>query len=97
MKDDFSAVWPDTVFEEVDALPDPQHEASTDERNGELHLGECGPQVGGHVVCALGVVMVGEVFRRDSVEVGFEVGAHGGVGVLLDKQGGGGVATKNGQ
>ena len=42
----------------------------------------------GHIVGALVVVFVGAVFGGEASEVGFDVGANGRVGVLLDQEGG---------
>lgn len=53
-----------------------------------MDLGQDGFEVGGHVVGAFGVVGVGAVLGGEAVEVGLDVVAHCGVGVLLDEEGG---------
>jgi hypothetical protein len=101
VEDDFSAVGVDAVLEEVDALPGAKDEAAVEDGDGELDLREGGLQVGGHVVEALVVVEVGPVWWRnvggDVVEPGEDVALHGGVGVLLDEERGGGVAAEDGE
>ena len=85
------------MFEEVDALPGSEGKSAVDERDGELHLGERCFEMGRHIVRSFGVMLVGTGLGREVIEVGDEVRAHSGVGVLLNEEGRGGVAAEDGE
>ena len=101
MQDDLSTVRTDAVFEEVDALPGSEGEFAVYKRNRQVHLGKGRFEVSRHVVRTFGVMPIrtglGPGLGREAIEEGLEVGAHGGIGVLLDEEGRGGVATEDGE
>lgn len=97
VQDDLAAVGAGAVFEEVDALPGSEGEFAADEGDRKLDLGERCFEVGRHVVRTFGVVPVGAGLGREAIEEGLEVCAHGGIGVLLNEEGCGGVAAEDGE
>ncbi len=97
MQNDLSTMRADTVFEEVDALPGSQSEPAVYQRDRELHLGERRFEMSRHVIGAFRVMPVRSGLRREAIEESLEVGAHGGVGVLLDEEGCRGVAAEDGE
>ena len=48
----------------------------------------------GHVVGPFGIVLVWSILRSEMVKVGFDVVAHGGIGILLNQEGRRCVAAK---
>ena len=81
------------MFPKVDALPGAEHHRAGGDRDAEVDAGQRRADVGRHVVVALVVVLVNRVgIRGQARKNRLEVGAHGGVGVFLDEQRGGGVA-----
>jgi hypothetical protein len=97
VQDDLAVVGAGAVLEEVDALPGAEGGAAVEDGDREVDLGEDGFEVGRHVVGAFGVVVVGAVLGDEAIEVGLDVAADGGVGVLLDEERGGGVAAEEGE
>jgi len=75
------------VLEEVDALPGSQAEPRFFDRDRKLDLGQRALDVRGHVIRPLrGVLVESSVLGDQPTEERLEVGAHIGVGVLLDQQ-----------
>lgn len=97
VEDDLATMGADAVFEEVDALPGSQDELAFDKRDRKLDLGERRFEVGRHVVRTFRVMPVRTGLRREAIEIGLEVRAHGGVGVFLDEKRGGGVPAEDGE
>ena len=86
------------MLEEIDPLPRAERQAAALHGYGELRLRQCRPQMGGHVVGALGAMTVAAGrLRSDGLEEGLEVGAHLRVCVLLDDERRGGVRTEQGE
>mmetsp|Transcript_47693 Transcript_47693/g.152882 ORF Transcript_47693/g.152882 Transcript_47693/m.152882 type:complete len:329 (+) Transcript_47693:354-1340(+) len=85
------------VLVEVQALPRPEVEGSMGHRHGHGRAHEGGLDVPRHVVIALHCVLE-EIpvprFGADVVECGLHICAHGGVGVLVDREARGGVADE---
>lgn len=70
---------------EVDALPGAEGKATVGDGDGEAHTEERTLGVGGHVVGTLHrVVIVGLTLPHEAVHDLAEVGAHVGVGILVD-------------
>ena len=95
VKDDLSAVGAGTVLEQIDALPGAEHKFAVHQRYGKLHLRQSCFEVSGHVIRAFGIVSVGSRLRRDAVEIGLQIDAYGGIGVLLDEKRCRRMATEN--
>ena len=73
---------------EVDALPGAEGEAAVGDGDGEAHAEERALGMGGHVVGTLhGVVIVGLSLPHEAVHDLAEVGAHVGIGILVDGEG----------
>ena len=84
------------VLAEVDALPGADREAAAGDRQRERRAEQRRLDVGGHVVGALDRVgPVARVLGDGLVEVGLEVVAHVGRGVLVERQRGAGVADED--
>lgn len=97
MHDDLSVVGVGAVFPEVDALPGAEGESVVHDGDGECGGGEGGLDVGRHVVGAFGGVGVERVvFGDEATHPLLEVAAGGGVGVLLNREAGGGVSDEEG-
>ena len=72
-------------FAEVDALPGAEVEAAIGDGDGEAYAEEGALGVGGHVVGSFhGVLVVGLVLSHEAVHDLVHVGAHVGVGILID-------------
>ena len=72
---------------EVDALPGAEGKTAIGDGDGETHTEEGALGVGGHVVGTLhGVVIVGLALPHEAVHDLTEVGAHIGVGILVDAE-----------
>lgn len=81
------------MFPQVNSLPGPQRQPATHDGNGEINSGEHAPDMGGHIVLALGGmdekrVAVGHKAGKEF----FQVTPNVRVGVFLNEQRGGGVA-----
>ena len=86
------------VLEDVDALPGSERGAAAENGDGELTLGEGGPDVSRHVVGTFHGVGIEVVVLGDkAAEEGFEISDDIGVGVFLDEQRGGGVSEEDGE
>ena len=86
------------VLEDVDALPGSERGAAPANGDGELTLGEGGPDVSRHVVGTFHGVGVELVVLGDkAAEEVFEISDDIGVGVFLDEQRGGGVSEEDGE
>ena len=73
-------------FAEVDALPGAEGETPIGDGDREAHAEERTLGVGGHVIGPLhGVVIVGLALPHKAVHDLAEVGAHVGVGILIDR------------
>jgi hypothetical protein len=80
------------MFPNVNALPGAQREAPIVERDAEIHRGQRGANVRGHIVIAFGGVNEEWVaVLHQAGEISLEVATDVGVGVLLDQQRGGSV------
>lgn len=83
------------MLAEVDALPRAQVEPPVRHRDGQAGADQDRLDVGRHVVRPfVGVGIVGRVVGRQRAEVRLQVGAHLRVGVLHDRQRGGGVLNE---
>jgi hypothetical protein len=83
------------VFAEVDPLPGAQSQSAVVDREGEGAAQERRLGVGRHIVGSLTGVSVWEILRgqpgQDTVEIERDIG----VGILVDRQRGGGVLEKD--
>jgi hypothetical protein len=48
----------------------------------------------GHIVGPFGVVIVGPILRCETIKIGFDVAAHGRIGILLDQERSRGMLAK---
>ena len=81
------------VFPKVDALPRPESHPALDNRDGKIHSGERGPDMGRHVIFPLGSVNKQSVAIPDqSGEKGLQVTANVRIRILLNHERGRGVA-----
>ena len=90
-------MWAYSVFEEVDALPGSQGKLAFDKWDRNLYLGESRFQMSRHIIGTFGIMPVGTGLRREAIEEGLEVRAHGRIGVLLDQKRSRGVAAEDGE
>ena len=98
MQSNDSLVRAAAVLEDVDALPGSERGAAPANGDGELTLGEGGPDVSRHVVGTFhGVGVEAVVLGDKAAEEGFEISDDIGVGVFLDQQRGGGVSEEDGE
>ena len=93
----FAVVIVVAVFPEIHALPGAEGESALGDRDGEVHGGEGGAHVGGHVVGALIIMLkhwvaVGADARHET----FQIAPHTGVGIFLYDQRGTGVLQMQG-
>ncbi len=94
MQGDLAAVRGVTVFKQIDALPCAQNRPTVCDRDGQRHIGQRSPDVGGHIVGAFGGVAIeARVFLDQSCKEGFKIQNHIGIGVFLYRQAGGCVAA----
>lgn len=85
------------VFPEINPLPCPQRQLSAMQRDGEVHRGQRGPDMRGHVVVPLGGVHKQRVaVWHESLKKSVEITTHVGVGIFLDEQRSGGVSQMQG-
>ena len=75
LQDDFAAVRPAPVLDQIDALPGAEREFAADDRHMQRHAVEHGLDMRRHVVRALDVVDPGRVFRRQTIERRHQVGS----------------------
>ncbi len=96
-EENFALMGVGAVLPQVDALPGSELEAGVADGDGEADEGEGHADVGGHIVGSFVAVEEGAIAIGDeSAEEGFEVFAHGGVGVFVDEEGGAGVLDEEG-
>ena len=75
------------VFPNVDPLPGSQREGATRHRDAQVHGGQCGAHVRGHVVLTFASVSEQRItVRRQACKKLFKVAAHFGIGVFLNQQ-----------
>lgn len=74
------------VFEQIDALPNPQNRASVRDRDRQARRGDRGAEVGGHVVGAFVIMLIAARLGREPREPALEIAARGGGGIFLDQQ-----------
>ena len=80
------------VFPDVDALPGAEGEFTVHDGEAQVHRGQRGADVRGHVVAALAGVLEERVaIRGEPGEEALQVAADFRVGVFLDEQRSGGV------
>src|ERR1017187_5509641 len=97
MGGDGAGVGRTAVFPEVNALPGAQHQLAVTDGNGKVDGGKRGAHMSGHIVVALAGVREERVaVRHKAGEEMLQVTPHVRVGVLLDQQGGGGMAEVEG-
>ena len=89
---DLAPVRPQTMFGKIDALPGAEREFCIEHRYMQRHTREHGLHVRRHVVRALDIMHPAGIDGREAIERGAQIGAHVGIGVLLDHQGCGRVA-----
>gem|GEM_PF-5691583 len=97
MQRDLATVRQASMLDQVDALPRAQSHAAADHRNREVHARQHGLEVGGHVVRPFVVVGIARPFGRDAVEPVQQVAAYFPRRILLNQQGGRGVAAEQGK
>jgi hypothetical protein len=98
MQHDLAPVWGGAMLEQVDSLPSSKDQPSRGNGNGELRGQERSFYMRRHVVGTFTSMNVAcAILGRDLFEKSFEIGTNIGVGVLLNKQRGGGVAAENRQ
>lgn len=85
------------MFEQVDALPGPQHQASTPHRDRQVGLRQRTPEMSGHVVQPLIVMFIGGGFGCQPREIPLQVAPRRGGGILLNQQGSRRVTAEDGQ
>src|SRR6185312_6974167 len=86
------------MLEEIDRLPRAERQMAAFDRYSDLRLRQRRPQMGGHVVGALGAMPVAAGrLRGDGLEEGLQVGAYLRVRVLLDNERRRGVRTEQGE
>jgi hypothetical protein len=86
------------MFPKINSLPGAQGELAFHDRNGEVYAGQRGADVGGHVIFAFGSVDEKRVAIGDEPgEEFFEIAADIRVGILLDEEGGRGMAEMKGE
>lgn len=83
------------VLAEVDPLPGSEEEPASADGDGERRADQRRFDVGGHVVRAFEGVDIGPGLWGDFVDRHFEVAADVGIGVLIDREGGGGVLNED--
>ena len=89
MDQDVSPVRMRAMFPEINSLPRAQGEFAFDDGHAQVHTGQHGPDVGGHIIIALGVVLEERVsIRHQPGKESFQVVAHFGVSIFLNEQGG---------
>ena len=82
------------MLEQEDALPGAERQAAVAHRDGKLDLRQSGPQVRGHVVGSLVVMLVRSSLGRDASKIGLQVALDRGRSIFLDQQGRGCVAAE---
>src|ERR1700694_3815373 len=98
MQNDAATVWPFPVLKQVHALPGAQRQLSIVDRNRHLCLGECGTDVGSHVIRSFrGVAIEARIFGNESSEEIRKISHYIRVGILLNYQRCRGVLAENGQ
>ncbi len=83
---DLSPVRACAVFEEVDALPCAQCEVAIDTGIDSCTWVRAVFRCAGISSGAFGVVFVRAILWRETIEVGFDVAAYCGIGILLDEE-----------
>jgi hypothetical protein len=85
------------VLDQIDALPRAERERAAGHRHVQGDAGQHGLDVGRHVIGAFNRVHPAGVLRRQPAQRRGEIGAHVGIGVLLDDERRRGVAQVNEQ
>lgn len=96
MKYELARVRGPPMLEQIDALPSAERELAVHDRNTQMRLRQRGSDMRGHVVGTFGGMFVYRRFRRDPLEIGFQVPANRRVGILLDEERRRGVPAKDG-
>src|SRR4051794_28855286 len=97
MKRDLALGRVAAMLEQEDTLPGAEGGAAALHRNGQLRVGQSGPQVCGHIVRAFIVMLIGIALRSDPLEVPLEVAPRGRSRILLDYERRRSVAAKQRQ
>ena len=85
------------VLPEIHALPGAEGESALGDRDGEVHGGEGGAHMGGHIVGALVIMLKHWVaVGADACHEAFEIAPYAGVGIFLYNQRGAGVLQMQG-
>ena len=80
------------VFPEVHALPGAEGESALGDRDGEVHGGEGGAHMSGHIVGAFVIMLKHRIaVGADARHEAFQIAPHAGIGVFLNDQRGAGV------
>lgn len=83
------------MLEEIDSLPGAKQQTPVLHRNRELGLGQRRSDMGGHVVRPFGRMTVERrVFGHQTAEESLQIPLHVGIGILLNRQGSGGVTAE---
>ena len=76
-----------SVFPKIDSLPGSQSEGPADDRDAQVHRGQCGADVRRHVIVALGCVSKQRVpIGHEPREKTLQIAAHFRVGIFLNQQ-----------
>jgi hypothetical protein len=98
MQHDLTPVRGGAMLEQVDSLPSSKDQPLRGNGNGKLRWQERGSYMRRHVVGTFTSMNVARaILGRDLCKKSFEIGTNIGVGVLLNKKRGGGVAAENRQ
>ena len=84
------------VFDEENALPDAEVHLAIDDGQGEGSISEHGFDMAGHIIGSFHVVSVVSLARGEGIKGVGEVKPHGGVGIFLYGERGGGVFDQEG-
>ena len=72
------------VFPEIHALPGAEGESALGDRDGEVHGGEGGAHMGGHIVGAFVIMLKHRIaVGADARHETFQIAPHAGVGIFL--------------
>src|SRR5437016_1127287 len=80
------------MLDEIDSLPGAERELAASDRNVERDSGKHGFYMRRHVIRSFRIVHPAGIVRRQAAKRGNQVGAHVGIGVLLNEKGSRGVA-----
>lgn len=80
------------MLAEIDSLPSSEPKPSLSYRQGERATDQDRFDVRGHVIRPLqGMLVVGSAFRNHLMEMAFQISTDIRIGILIDRQGGGGM------